>query len=448
MKKIYKTVWYVLFMVAVLTACSKESAEMIDDSRLTLAQNLVVDMTNDTFITTTACFTSELASQLDETILKNGWDVTVKDLGRHIAHHSVQGVVDGEYIIVTVLEEYENSGLKITFAYNEQNEIAGINLNYAVIEKPLVSNDVYEEVAMTLGTSLLLDAVLTLPKGEKNPPVVLLVHGSGSTDKNESIFANKPFEDIAVGLAKRGIATFRYDKRYYTYPQEAEKLAENITVQDEVLYDVTAGIDLLSKLDKINTDKIYVLGHSLGGSLTSAIAYENTAVRGIISVAGTLRPLYEISYDQNKAIEEHINNGDFDAEITESVTSQMIQVEKDIKTLRGDLENISNEEILLGLPAGYQKSLKKYAGENFIDKIDIPVLILQGTADFQVYADKDFILWENALHGRDNAVLKLYEGLNHLMMPTNGKQDISEYQIKGTVSAQVLDDIANFIIQQ
>ena len=122
------------------------------------------------------------------------------------------------------------------------------------------------------------------------------------------------------------------------------------------------------------------------------------------------------------------------------------QVETSVKVLREELEAQPDDELLLGIPVRYWKSNKEYCGENFIDQVEMPVLILQGDTDFQVYPEKDYVLWQETLAGRDNAVFHLYEGLNHLMMPTQGKRDITEYSVKGHVDEQVIDDIAEFIM--
>ena len=77
------------------------------------------------------------------------------------------------------------------------------------------------------------------------------------------------------------------------------------------------------------------------------------------------------------------------------------------------------------------------------------MLILQGSADFQVYADKDYKLWQTALAGRDNVTFKLYDGLSHLFMPNqipaNGEISTAVYMAPNHVSPQVITDIATWV---
>ena len=423
----------------------RTQVEFDEDELKALAVSQVNDMINDNFASTVSVFDGKVSRQLDESGMEAAWDSIVPELGAHIGNDSVTGSVKGSTFVVVVIEQYKHGGLQVTISYNDRSEISGIYLNYANIEKELVRNEQFREEAVTIGDVYPLAGILTIPNASEKPPVVLLVHGSGASDKNETIYVNTPFEDLAHGLAEQGIATLRYDKRFYTYPDLATELGADMTLEDEVLEDVAFALALLANDSRVDPANIFVLGHSLGGGLTPYIASQNENVAGIISMAGTLKPLYEISYDQNKAIEQAALDGDYDFLTTQTMKQQMKQVEKDILILRDDLTDIPNDRILLGMSTGYQKSVKELAGENYIDELDLPILILQGDADFQVSADKDFKLWENTLASRTNVTLNLYDNLNHLMMESNGKTDVSEYQSKGTVSLEVIDDIADFV---
>lgn len=437
----------ILCSALLLSACNEDDNNLNKEKYIDLSKNLVQDMQKDIFTTTTQLFDEEIAKVLDTNALKTAWDTTVIPLGSYINHNSVLVTENKDYITIEIIEEYENNGLKIIFTFNEDEKLAGINLNYATIEKDLISSNDFEEIPLAIGNEFSLNGILTLPKNTSTPPVILLVHGSGPNDKNSTIFVNTPFQDIAHKLAKMGIATYRYDKRFYTYPESAASYGFELGLEEEVLEDVDFALNMLKKEKRIDSENIFVLGHSLGAGLTPYIAHEYSFVKGIISLAGSLRPLYEISYDQNKATESLILNGIFDETTVTTIKAQMVQVEKDINILRGDLTAIPNEQILLGLPAGYQKSTKEFAGENYISKINVPILALQGTADFQVSATIDFPLWQTALADNNNSECILYENLNHLMMQTTGKQDITDYQVKSTVAPEVITDIAGFILK-
>lgn len=307
----------------------------------------------------------------------------------------------------------------------------------------LVIHETMEEQLVQIGEEFPLEGILTRPTKVENPPVLLLVQGSGATDKNETIFLNQPFRDIAHSLAEYGIATFRYDRRYFTYPEQLEQIGAQLTLEEEILEDVGYALHYLENL--LDLGEIYVLGHSLGGMLSPAIATEHTFVSGIISMNGSPQPLYEISYQQNKASEAYYKENPLDSSIMEEMTHQMAQVEQEILILRGDFAHLPSNTILMGLPVAYQQSAKEYAGEHYIQGLSIPMLILQGGADFQVSPQIDYVMYQSLLENKENVTFHLYPTLNHLMMETQGEQNVTDYYKEQTVSPQVIEDIANFV---
>lgn len=425
------------------------------------ARELVVLMREGDFDSVAAQFNEQMAAALTADALKEGWDSTVLPLGAYVNILSVSSVLDGENCLVSVIDEYEGNGILVQISFDGSDAIQGLWITYQDLtgitgEIPSAPEGVVEEeISIEGDPAYPLAGTLTLPEGTDNPPVVILIHGSGSSDRNETISGNTPFRDIAWGLAERGIASIRYDKRYYTYPDAASDPA-SVTIEAEVLEDADAAIALAMADDRLDHSRVYILGHSLGGMLTPAIAASHPQLAGAISMAGSLRKLWDISYDQNMAAAEAARPNLSEDE-SFILNMQLAQVESDVAALNelseaGQLKDLSAlpedmtpDTLLLGIPLSYWASLDQYCGMNFIDEVTMPMLILQGDADFQVYADVDYPLWQEALAGRDNVTFHLYEGLNHLMMPSQGRQDISEYAVKNQVSGEVIDDIAAFI---
>ena len=97
---------------------------------------------------------------------------------------------------------------------------------------------------------------------------MVLVHGSGPNDRDETIGPNKVFKDLAWGLASRGVTVLRYDKRTYAYATKFdERAVKSLTVQGEVIDDALAALQLLLNREEIDPQRVFLLGHSLGATL-------------------------------------------------------------------------------------------------------------------------------------------------------------------------------------
>ena len=118
------------------------------------------------------------------------------------------------------------------------------------------------ERAVAVGAAPGLPGTLTLPAGTARVPAVVLVHGSGPHDRDETVGVNKPFLDLAEGLAAQGIAVLRYEKRTRVAPLSF--IGRRFTVNDEVVDDAVAAVQLLRTEPGIDPARIVVVGHSLG----------------------------------------------------------------------------------------------------------------------------------------------------------------------------------------
>lgn len=147
--------------------------------------------------------------------------------------------------------------------------------------------NIFQESTLEIESdSILLNASITLPF-EYSDFICILIHGSGPQDRDATIGLNKPFKDLAIGLAMSGIASVRYDKRTYTYQDNIE----NITIEKEVIDDVSAIIKYIKSATDLRDRDIYLIGHSLGGMLAPKVALQNPVVKGIIYLAANFSPL-------------------------------------------------------------------------------------------------------------------------------------------------------------
>ena len=179
---------------------------------------------------------TELTGQLSEEQLLAAWDGQVAALGAfQKAEEATVQSQDGQ-TTVSILCQHEKGSQLFVCTFDTEGWLIGIWLRN--VSTPIENNqwnlpDGVTELDVVLGegTEMELQGKLTLPMGDGPFPAVILVHGSGSTDMDETVGSNKPFRDLAYGLAERGIAVLRYDKSSYTHPEAFT--GTEFTVDDE-----------------------------------------------------------------------------------------------------------------------------------------------------------------------------------------------------------------------
>lgn len=228
------------------------------------AQALVDSLVGRNFTAATANFSPQLRSIITPEQLQQIWETITQDLGdfqkvTEITRQTSEGV---EVFIVVC--QFAKDSLRIQIGVNSDRQIAGFQIlpiqTAQVFPTPSYADpSKFTEQEVQIGTGANpLPGTLTIPKGERPFPVVVLVHGSGPNDRDETIGGNKPFRDLAWGLASLGIAVLRYDKRTLVYPQEFQG---NFTVQEEVVQDALNAVDFLRQTaltnPQINSQRIY-----------------------------------------------------------------------------------------------------------------------------------------------------------------------------------------------
>ncbi|HET7561778.1 MAG TPA: alpha/beta hydrolase [Rhodanobacteraceae bacterium] len=286
-----------------------------------------------------------------------------------------------------------------------------------------------------------LHGALTLPAGHGPFPAVVLVQGSGASDMDETIGPNKPFRDIADGLARAGIASLRYDKRTFTY---AARSATNdrFTVDDEVTDDALAALHLLAQQKSIAPRRVFVLGHSEGAMLVPRIIQRDASVAGGIMLAAPARPMLAVAADQVRELAAKSG-------LPESA------VEANLKAIAAEqalLDKADPEHPPQGrfgpAPQSWWLSLHDYHQVAVAKALKQPLLIAQGGRDFQVSPTLDFDAWKQALASKPGVTFHLYPGLGHLFRPAGKSGTVADYVEPGAVDPQVIADIADWIKAQ
>src|SRR5208283_379819 len=183
----------------------------------------------------------------------------------------------GESTVVVITVRWAPASLDFQVTWNKDGQIEGTYWRPAAAPAPpwqspgYVRADAIASVELTVGDDAWkLPATLTIPKGNGPFPALVLVHGSGPNDRDETVGGAKVFRDLAEGLSSRGIAVLRYVKRSRQYPNECAA-DPDFTMNRETVEDAVRAAALVRKQPRIDPAAVYVLGHSQGGYLAPRI---------------------------------------------------------------------------------------------------------------------------------------------------------------------------------
>ena len=287
-----------------------------------------------------------------------------------------------------------------------------------------------------------LPGILCMPQGKEAVAAVILVQGSGPNDRDETIGPNKPFRDLAWGLAAQGIASIRYDKRTKAYGAKIVAEGENPSMENEYVQDVLSAVQLAKNTPGIDSKRVYIVGHSQGAMLAPRFAQRCKDIKGIVMMSANARPLEDLVPAQMQYIFSLDSLSKEEEKQLAEITEQVANVKK--LGTKGFNPKIT---LPLGLPASYWKDINDYHQLKVARLLTCPILILQGERDYQVTMD-DFSLWRKELSEKSNVTFKSYSKLNHLYMEGSGKSSPSEYYQIGSIPEYVTKDIANWINKQ
>ena len=350
--------------------------------------------------------TSELAAQTSEEQLKKSWDGETKGLTGYQGIETVVETVGEERETVMVTIRYkDNKGMKVKYIFNNENRVAGLWFEHTTLpplsdsgEEKEVKEDLpscsYEETDFTVGRKPYeLNGILTMPSVSGKVPVVILLSGDDAADMDGMIGAseNTPMRDLAYGLANRGIATLRYNKRAFQY---ASTVSSGAGTYELFLQDACYAVDQIYNDRRIDREHIYLLGHGKAADyLTAVIHKKEKRIAGAVMMAGKPVAVREQYYSDS---------------------------EKDIQF---DARYLMDENSTM------------------------PLIVLQGEEDFENGLE-DFRAWRTVLKGRAHTEYRSFKKLNHYFINYSGKKDATEYDTAGKVNTSVTDVIAAWCLEQ
>lgn len=389
-----------------------------------------------------AFFDESVKGKISPDELKLFWLRLENSLGTYDAVEGAENKTQGEFYQVTLNCVFTKGSQGFTFIFNKAEKLVGFfiaqsTVEAAYVEPAYADTNLYNqkeiEIKFARGQ---MAGMLTTPKTGTNFPLVVLVHGSGPSDMDETVGPNKPFKDLAVGLAAKGIASIRYVKRSIIYPNEFTK---TFTTKEEVLDDAIAAIQIAKGTPGINKAQIFLMGHSLGGMLAPRIAALAPDLAGIILAAAPARKLSDIIAEQNKYL--YIISGDTTAAMKKQYQETANEIDRSRLLKLGD---IAPDSVILSAPASYWIDINNYDQLASARRFTKKILVIQGENDFQV-SIQDFNIWRAALATNRNASFKLYPDLNHLLSSQKQKGNGMQYRTPANVSPKLIDDIAVWI---
>jgi uncharacterized protein len=314
-----------------------------------------------------------------------------------------------------------------------------------------------------------LAGTLTIPEGKGPFPAVVLITGSGSQDRDETIFGHKPFFVLADHLTRQGIAVLRVDDRGVggsSGPVEATSA--------EYADDVRAGVAQLKSRPEIDAKKIGLLGHSEGGIIALMIAADSKDIAFIVLMASSAFPGKDILFQQGEALLKASGASETELAMQRQIQTKLFEIiaatadntaaQKAMEIAVAELAKTLDEEnrkLLTDQEAQVKSQLKTLTGKWFrfflsydpakaAEKVTCPVLALNGELDLQVLPKENLGVIEAALKKGKNGdfQIKQFRKLNHLFQTCETGQ-VSEYgRIEETIAPQVLDEISGWIVKR
>ena len=286
-----------------------------------------------------------------------------------------------------------------------------------VEDLPYIAENVTFDNVTADGETITLAGTLTLPPGDGPHPAVILISGSGPSDRDESlepIASIRPFRLISDYLTREGIAVLRYDDRGV-----AESTGDHFSAHSgDLATDTEAAVRYLLGRDDINPEQIGLLGHSEGGLIATIVAARNDDVAFMISMAGSAVRGAEILIRQNERImlASGMDEGEVAAEMENVTLFYELMLAEEWDAMYEVLEEMGLSDMPPMHEDVWFNFFIRYDPTPDLEQITIPVLALFGELDVQVDAEQNVSALEAAMEvsGNEDVTIVVFPDGNHL----------------------------------
>ena len=395
-------------------------------------------------------FSPQLRSMVPAEALQAAWDAElrqrgqVRSVGTPVAEPAHAGVV-----VVKVPVTCERGELTLVVSVTETGWLAGLQLASASAAEPVArweppayaDPEQFDDQDIEVGSGpLAVPGTLSLPRQPGPHAAIVLLAGSGPQDRDETIGRNKPLKDLAWGLASHGIGVLRFDKVTFAHRTEMRE-AHGFTLNDEYLPQAIAAINLLRQHPAVDAGRIFLLGHSLGGTVAPRVAAAEPAVAGLIILAGGAQPLHWVIVRQTRYL------ASLDPETAAASEAAIAALSEQARLVDSpDLSRATAaDDLPFGAPASYWLDLRSYNPVEVAAMLHKPILMLQGGRDYQATVDDDLKLWKAGLADHPDVTVHVYPPDNHMFFAGHGPSTPAEYDAAQHVDPTVITDIASWV---
>lgn len=327
--------------------------------------------------------------------------------------------------------------------------------------------DENEVVVEHLDGKVRLAGTLTVPRGAGPFPAVVLISGSGPQNRDEELMQHRPFLVLADHLTRCGVAVLRCDDRGVGASTGDFAKADS----RDFARDAEAAVDFLAKSDRIDDTKIGLIGHSEGGLIAPMVANRSSRVAFVVLLAGPAVTGEEIMYRQAELIGEASGSPLLARVLNRSLQQQLFEAVKSTDSPEA-LEDKVRSTLKLSKPADGEKDPQKNASQAAmegqlqmiktpwfrffltydprpeLEKLRVPVLVLNGEKDLQVDPKQNLPVMEAALKAGDNqhARVRQMPGLNHLFQRCETGNPGEYGTIEETINEAALKEISEWIV--
>jgi uncharacterized protein len=281
--------------------------------------------------------------------------------------------------------------------------------------------------------------VLSVPPGEGPFPAMVLMHGSGPGTRDGDVGPNKVLRDIAWGLAGRGIAVVRYDKRTTAHAARFRALGREASIEEEFTDDALAAVRLAQAAPEVDRARVYVMGWSQSSGIAPGVVRQ-TGAAGTFLMAVSSRSAAEMIREQVQyAASVQPASGD----TARGGQGNPILAQLDLLADPASPDSL----LLLGRRFSYWRSME--TGRMRADLTAMlaeggRAMVAHGGRDYLV-TDRDFETVQTWFTGQPRIVFRRYADLNHMMQPGVGRMTPAEYNQRRLVSEELIRDVADWI---